>query len=90
MGGDTASTVPVGMLDERTKGLLRTTENALRKAIASASEECGSGMCVLLLREEAVGNGVSVVREFVGHGVGRKLHEEPQFRIMGKRGAVRD
>ena len=68
--GDTASTVPVGMVDERTEKLLRVTENALRRAIATASEGVRLGDVCAAVEEEAVANQFSVVREFVGHGVG--------------------
>jgi methionyl aminopeptidase len=85
--GDTASTVPVGMIDERTERLLRVTENALRRAIAVASEGVRLGDVCAEVEEEAVANHFSVVREFVGHGVGRKLHEEPQVPNYGKRGS---
>jgi methionyl aminopeptidase len=85
--GDTASTVPVGMIDERTERLLRVTENALRRAIAAASEGVRLGDVCAEVEEEAVANHFSVVREFVGHGVGRKLHEEPQVPNYGKRGS---
>jgi len=84
--GDTASTVTVGMVDERTEKLLRVTENALRSAIATASEGVRLGDVCAAVEEEALANGFSVVREFVGHGVGRKLHEEPQVPNYGKRG----
>lgn len=84
--GDTASTVPVGMIDERTEKLLRVTENALRRAIAVASEGVRLGDVCAAVEEEALANGFSVVREFVGHGVGRKLHEEPQVPNYGRRG----
>jgi methionyl aminopeptidase len=85
--GDTASTVPVGMIDERTERLLRVTENALRRAIGVASEGVRLGDVCAEVEEEAVANHFSVVREFVGHGVGRKLHEEPQVPNYGKRGS---
>jgi methionyl aminopeptidase len=85
--GDTASTVPVGMIDERTEKLLRVTENALRRAIATASEGVRLGDVCAAVEEEAIANQFSVVREFVGHGVGRKLHEEPQVPNYGKRGS---
>ena len=85
--GDTASTVAVGMIDERTERLLRVTENALRRAIAVASEGVRLGDVCSEVETEAVMNGFSVVREFVGHGVGRKLHEEPQVPNYGKRGS---
>ncbi|MBA2622540.1 MAG: type I methionyl aminopeptidase [Chthoniobacterales bacterium] len=85
--GDTASTVPVGMIDPRTEKLLRTTEDALRRAIGSALEGVRLGDVCASVEEEAVTHGFSVVREFVGHGVGRKLHEEPQVPNYGKRGS---
>ncbi|MGI8820147.1 MAG: type I methionyl aminopeptidase [Chthoniobacterales bacterium] len=85
--GDTATTVPVGMIDDRTEKLLRVTENALRKAIATASEGVRLGDVCADVEEEAVAHGFNVVREFVGHGVGRKLHEEPQIPNYGKRGS---
>lgn len=85
--GDTASTVPVGMIDARTEKLLRVTENALRRAIAVASEGVRLGDVCAEVEAEALGNDFNVVREFVGHGVGRKLHEEPQVPNYGKRGS---
>jgi methionyl aminopeptidase len=85
--GDTASTVPVGMIDERTEKLLRVTESALHRAIRIASEGIRLGDVCAEVEDEAVKNGFSVVREFVGHGVGRKLHEEPQVPNYGKRGS---
>ena len=85
--GDTASTVPVGMIDERTEKLLRVTESALQRAIRIASEGIRLGDVCAEVEDEAVKNGFSVVREFVGHGVGRKLHEEPQVPNYGKRGS---
>lgn len=85
--GDTASTVAVGMIDERTEKLLRVTENALRRAIALATEGVRLGDVCAEVETEAVANSFNVVREFVGHGVGRKLHEEPQVPNYGKRGS---
>ena len=85
--GDTASTVAVGMIDERTEKLLRVTENALRRAIALASEGVRLGDVCAAVEEEALANRFNVVREFVGHGVGRKLHEEPQVPNYGRRGS---
>ncbi|MEP6822630.1 MAG: type I methionyl aminopeptidase [Chthoniobacterales bacterium] len=85
--GDTASTVPVGMIDERTEKLLRVTENALKRAMSLASEGVRLGDVCSAVEEEARANGFNVVREFVGHGVGRKLHEEPQVPNYGRRGS---
>jgi methionyl aminopeptidase len=85
--GDTAQTVPVGVVDERTDQLLRVTEKALELAIKVADEGRRLGDICAAIEEEASRNGFSVVREFVGHGVGRKLHEEPQIPNYGRRGS---
>jgi methionyl aminopeptidase len=85
--GDTATTVPVGMIGERTEQLLRVTEKALSRAIAAALEGVRLGDLCSEIEQEALCHHFSVVREFVGHGVGRKLHEEPQVPNYGKRGS---
>jgi methionyl aminopeptidase len=85
--GDTATTVPVGVIDDRTEQLLRVTEKALARAIASAFDGVRLGDLCAEIEEEAMQHHFSVVREFVGHGVGRKLHEEPQVPNYGKRGS---
>src|SRR3954464_9412441 len=74
--GDTATTVPVGMVEDRIDELLRVTESALSGAIAKAHEGARLGDICAEIEDEAVRHRFSVVREFVGHGVGRKLHEE--------------
>src|SRR6186997_1971085 len=68
--GDTAWTIPVGMIDDRTERLLRVTEMALHRAIETASEGVRLGDVCASIEEVAVKDGFSVVREFVGHGVG--------------------
>jgi methionyl aminopeptidase len=85
--GDNATTVPVGVVDERTDQLLRVTENALARAIEAAREGQRVGDICAEIEDEARQFGFSVVREFVGHGVGRKMHEEPQIPNYGKRGS---
>jgi methionyl aminopeptidase len=85
--GDTATTVPVGMVDEPIDQLLRVTETALERAIRIAREGTRLGDICAEIEDEARRNHFSVVREFVGHGVGRKLHEEPQIPNYGKRGS---
>ena len=85
--GDTAATVAVGMVDERVDLLMRVTENALERAIRIAHEGTRLGDICAEIEDEARRNRLSVVREFVGHGVGRKLHEEPQIPNYGKRGS---
>ncbi|MBA2432654.1 MAG: type I methionyl aminopeptidase, partial [Chthoniobacterales bacterium] len=76
--GDTATTVAVGMIDGRTEKLMQVTENALRRAIEVATEGVRLGDVCATVEAQAVANRFNVEREFVGHGVGRKLHEEPQ------------
>lgn len=85
--GDTAATIPVGTIDQRVERLLEVTQSALQRAIthAMAGERLGD-LCASI-EEEAMRHHFSVVREFVGHGVGRKLHEEPQVPNYGKRGS---
>jgi methionyl aminopeptidase len=85
--GDTAQTIPVGVVDERTDQLLRVTEKALERAINVADEGARLGDICAEIEHEASQNHFSVVREFVGHGVGRKLHEEPQIPNYGRRGS---
>src|SRR5690349_23091737 len=69
--GDTAQTLAVGVVDERTDQLLRVTEKALERAINVADEGVRLGDICAEIEDEASANRFSVVREFVGHGVGR-------------------
>jgi methionyl aminopeptidase len=85
--GDTATTVPVGLIGDRVELLLRATQNALERAIRIAHEGTRLGDICAEIEDEAKKHRFSVVREFVGHGVGRKLHEEPQIPNYGKRGS---
>jgi len=85
--GDNATTVAAGVIEERIDHLLRGTESALSRAIAVAYEGHRVGDICAEIEEEARRFGFSVVREFVGHGVGRKMHEEPQIPNYGKRGS---
>lgn len=85
--GDNATTVAVGIVDDRIDQLLQTTESALAKAISVAHEGGRVGDICAEIEDEARRFGFSVVREFVGHGVGRKMHEEPQIPNYGRRGS---
>ena len=85
--GDTATTVPVGIIDEKTQRLLRVTEDTLELAITYAQSGRRIGDMCAAIEDEVVANGYTVVREFVGHGVGRKLHEDPQVPNYGRRGS---
>jgi methionyl aminopeptidase len=84
--GDTATTVPVGVIDPRVTRLLQVTEDTLDLAITFAQPGRRLGDLCAAIEDEIVANGYSVVREFVGHGVGRKLHEEPQVPNYGRPG----
>jgi methionyl aminopeptidase len=77
--GDTAATIPVGMIAEEVQRLLDVTENALYRGIEKAREGRRLSELCAAIQDEVESNRFSVVREFVGHGVGRKLHEEPQI-----------
>jgi methionyl aminopeptidase len=85
--GDTAVTVPVGIVEPEIERLLRVTEEALDSALQFAVAGRRLGDLCAHIEEQVAGAGYSVVREFVGHGVGRKLHEEPQVPNYGKKGS---
>jgi methionyl aminopeptidase len=77
--GDTAATVPVGVVSDDVQKLLNVTEDALYKGIEKARDNRRLSELCAAIQDEIEANGFSVVREFVGHGVGRRLHEEPQI-----------
>jgi len=85
--GDTATTVPVGIIDDKVQRLLTVTENTLEKAIPYAMNGRPLGDLCAAIEEEILAHGYTVVREFVGHGVGRRLHEDPQVPNYGRRGS---
>ncbi len=76
--GDNALTVPVGSVDSEVYRLLQVTEESLHVAIDFAREGVMLGDLCASVDRHVSKNGYSVVREFVGHGVGKKLHEPPQ------------
>ncbi|HLI82624.1 MAG TPA: type I methionyl aminopeptidase [Bryobacteraceae bacterium] len=77
--GDSAITVPVGGIDPETERLLKVTQDSLELAIGKVRsgnrlfDICGT------VEQHVKANGFSIVREFVGHGIGTQLHEEPQI-----------
>ncbi|MCL5005581.1 MAG: type I methionyl aminopeptidase [Acidobacteria bacterium] len=81
--GDAAVTVPVGEISEPLQRLLRVTEESLHLAIDQVRLGNRLGDISSVVEEHVVSNGFSVVREFVGHGIGRQLHEEPQIPNFG-------
>ncbi len=84
--GDAAITIPIGETSERAKHLMRTTEECLQKAIAVMYEGNRLADVSAVIQQHAESNGYSVVRDFVGHGIGRSLHEDPQVPNYGKSG----
>jgi methionyl aminopeptidase len=76
--GDTAKTVAVGGCDVRAQNLMDVTEKSLYEGIARALPEGRVVDISRAIQDYVESNGYSVVREFVGHGVGRSMHEEPQ------------
>jgi len=84
--GDAAITVPVGQVDEQSRALMRATEKALYQGIAQAV--AGNRLTDIshAIQSHVESKGFSVVREFVGHGIGRSLHESPQIPNYGPPG----
>ncbi len=82
--GDNATTVAVGAVEPRTQELLRVTEQALLAGIRKARAGNRVGEISFAVQSVVEAHGFSVVREFVGHGVGRKLHEDPQIPNYGR------
>ncbi len=84
--GDSAITIPVGEISESAKKLLRVTEEALERAIDKVRPGNRLSDVSAAVQEHVEGHGFSVVREFVGHGIGRELHEDPQIPNFGPPG----
>ncbi len=84
--GDSAMTVGVGTLPARTQQLLDVTEASLASGIEAAVAGATLGDIGASVQEVVEAEGFSVVREFVGHGIGSHLHEDPQVPNFGQRG----
>ncbi|MBI4166404.1 MAG: type I methionyl aminopeptidase [Acidobacteria bacterium] len=84
--GDSALTVPIGAVSAPVQKLLRIGEESLELAIAQARVGNRVGDISAAIQTHAERNGCSVVHEFVGHGIGRELHEEPQIPNFGSPG----
>jgi methionyl aminopeptidase len=81
--GDSAVTVPVGRIDEGATRLLEVTEAALYKGIEAVRPGARVSDIGAAVQKHVESQGFSVVREFVGHGIGTELHEEPQIPNYG-------
>jgi methionyl aminopeptidase len=84
--GDSAITLPVGHVSEEAATLLRVTEEALFKAIDQARPGARISDIGHAVQKHVEAYGFSVVREFVGHGIGQRMHEEPQVPNYGEPG----
>lgn len=84
--GDSAYTFAVGDISEEVRNLLITTKNALYEGIKNAVHGNRIGDIGNAIQSYCEAQGYGVVREFVGHGIGKDMHEEPQVPNYGKRG----
>ncbi len=84
--GDSAVTVPVGTVSPEAQRLIRVTRESLEKGIAAVKAGARIGDIGAAVSAHAEAAGYGVVREFVGHGIGRALHEEPPVPNYGKPG----
>jgi len=84
--GDTATTVAIGKVSDELLKLIRVAKESLQLAI----EKCRAGNHIgdigYVVQQHAESHGYSVVREYVGHGIGRRMHEDPQIPNYGKPG----
>ena len=85
--GDSAYTYEVGEVDEETKKLLRVTKESLYKGIKCAVAGKKMGDIGSSIQKHAEENNFGVVREMIGHGIGRSLHESPEVPNYGKQGS---
>lgn len=84
--GDSAVTVAVGQVPGRTQELLRVTRESLERAIAEVRVGARLSNLGHAVQQWVEAHGFSIVREFVGHGIGERLHEEPQIPNYGTPG----
>jgi methionyl aminopeptidase len=84
--GDATITLPVGNIAASARKLLEVTEQSLYRGIEQAMDGNRLGDISAAVQLQVERQGFSVVRDFVGHGIGRSLHEEPQIPNYGKKG----
>lgn len=84
--GDAALTVPVSRVSEAARNLMRVTEESLYRGIEQARAGNRLGDISAAVQDCVEAEGFSVVRDFVGHGIGKSLHEDPQIPNFGVRG----
>lgn len=84
--GDTAATIPVGRVSDDLLKLIRVTEECLQLAIDKCRADNHVGDIGYAVQSHAEAHGYSIVRDYVGHGIGRRMHEDPQIPNYGKPG----
>src|SRR5215471_16782837 len=84
--GDTATTVAVGKVDDDRLRLMQVTEHCLELAIEQCRVGNHLGDIGFAVQSYAEAQGYSIVRDYVGHGIGRRMHEDPQIPNYGKPG----
>lgn len=84
--GDTCYTFPVGNVDEKVLALCRTTKESLYKGIEACVESKRIGDIANAVQTYCESRNYSVVREMCGHGIGKKMHEDPEVPNYGRRG----
>jgi methionyl aminopeptidase len=84
--GDSAITLPVGKVTQNASRLMQVTEQSLYAGIEQAKRGNRLGDISAAVQSVVEGAGYSVVRDFVGHGIGKNLHEEPQIPNFGEKG----
>jgi methionyl aminopeptidase len=83
---DAAVTLAVGTISPEARKLIETTSDSLKAGIAAAKSGVRLGDVSVAIQSYAESRGFSVVREYVGHGIGRDLHEDPQVPNFGVAG----
>ena len=84
--GDSARTYPVGKVSDEALKLISVTERSFDEAMKFARAGCRIGDIGFAVENFVISNGFSVVKEYVGHGVGAELHEDPQIPNFGRAG----
>jgi len=87
--GDSARTIPIGQVSPAATTLMRVTRESLERAIAACVPGKRLGDIGWAVQSHAEAHGYSVVRQFVGHGIGRAMHEEPHVPNYGDAGKGR-
>jgi len=87
--GDSARTIPIGQVSPAARALMDTTRESLERAIAACVPGNRLGDIGWAVQSHAEGRGYSVVKQFVGHGIGRAMHEEPHVPNYGDAGKGR-